>query len=224
VAPTSAVDIIAVAFVALLPVEQEEAFARISDTRLKRIAGEEGETARYIRSLRRVAERVGGDLTPDTYKSARRELVSAGEDILDLNAVIRYFHTWRAAKEAVGLSETTTPLKIEARFRSRLIGKVQTYREEVLRDALEKCVAALGHVPLVVEYAHWRHREIELAKARGKDLWLPSDSPYRRRWGDWDSALQHFGYDDEARLKRFEPGRARAAEAIEPYKYRSSEH
>jgi hypothetical protein len=223
VVPTSAIDIIAVAFVALSPEEQEKAFARISDARLKRIAGEEGETARHIRSLLRVAEHVDGDLTPDTYKAARRELVAAGEDILDLNAVIRYFGTWRTAKEAVGLSETTTPLKIEARFRSRLIGKVNTYREEAMHDALEKAAEVLGHPPLVVEYDHWRYREIELAKTRGEDLWIPSDSVFRRRYGSWEKALEHFGYDEDARLKRFEPGRERSLKAIEPHRYRSPE-
>jgi hypothetical protein len=219
-ARTSAIDIISIAFAALAPEEQEEVFERISETRLRRIADDEGETARHIRSLLRVAEHVDGDLTPDTYKAARRELIAASEDILDINAVIRYFGTWRTAKEAIGLTEVASPLRIEARFRSRLIGKVNTYREEALREALEKCTEVLGHVPLVIEYERWRYREIELAKAKGEELWIPSDSPFRRRWGSWERALEYFGYEEERRLARFEPGRERSAQAIEPYRYR----
>jgi hypothetical protein len=220
VARTSVIDIISIVFAALTPEEQDEAFACINKMRLKRIADDEGETARHIRSLLRVAEHVDGDLTPDTYKAARRELIAAGEDTLDINAIIRYFGTWRTAKEAIGLTEVASPLRIEARFRSRLIGKVNTYREEALREALERCTEALGHVPLIAEYEHWRYREIELAKAKGEELWVPSDSPFRRRWGTWEQALEHFGYEEERRLARFEPGRERSAKAIEPYRYR----
>jgi hypothetical protein len=31
-------------------------------------------------------------------------------------------------------------------------------------------------VPLVIEFELWRQRQIELAKARGEDMFLPSDS------------------------------------------------
>ena len=134
----------------------------------------------------------------------------SGEEIAELNTVIRYFSTWRAAKEALELSAVTTPRKIEARFRARLVGKVHRYREDTLRETLQRCAADLGHVPLVIEFEHWRQREIELAKAQGNDLFLPSDSPYRRRWQSWEAALLHFGFTPEAIAERLEPGRERS--------------
>jgi hypothetical protein len=219
VAATSGAELLAVAFTALAAEEQEEAFARINDIRLKRLAGEESETGVFIRSLRRVADVAGDELTPDLYKSIRRELVAGGEEVAEFNAVCRHFGSWRTAKEALGLSDVTTPLKIEARFRSRLMGKVHRYREETLRETLEHCARDLGHVPLVIEFELWRQREIELAKARGEDLFLPSDSPYRRRWGGWEAALRHFGFEPEEIEGRLEPGRERSNESLQRFQF-----
>ena len=218
-AATSGAELLTVAFTALAAEEQEEAFARINDIRLTRLAGEESETALFIRSLRRVADVAGQELTPDLYKSVRRGLVADGEEVAEFNAVARHFGSWRAAKEALGLAEVTTPLKIEARFRSRLIGKVHRYREETLRETLEHCARDLGHVPLVIEFELWRQREIELAKARGEELFLPSDSPYRRRWGGWDAALLHFGFAPEEIEARLESGRERSNGSLERYQF-----
>jgi len=211
---TPAAEIVAVAFAALTPDEQERAFGRISDLRLNRLAGEASETARLIRSLRRVAEVADADLSPDLYRVVRRELIAAGEEVAEFNALVRHFGSWRACKEALGLSEVTTPAKIEARFRARLLGKVHHYRAETLGEALKKCADDLGHVPLVIEYEHWRQREIELAKAQGQDLFLPSDSPFRRRWGSWESALRHFGFAPEAIAARLEPGLQRSRDSL----------
>lgn len=217
---TSGADLLLVAFTALAPEEQEEAFARIGQARLTRLAGEEDETAQFLRSLQRAQEHVGGELTPDLYRAARAELRAGGEEIAELNAVIRHFDSWRAAKEALELSAVTTPRKIEARFRGRLVGKVHRYREETLRETLERCAADLGHVPLILEFEHWRQREIELAKAQGRDLFLPSDSPYRRRWGSWEEALLHLGFTPEAVAERLESGRERSNGSLEQFQFR----
>jgi hypothetical protein len=115
----------------------------------------------------------------------------------------------------------TTSAKIEARFRGRLVGKVHRYREDSLREAIEKCARDLGRVPLVIEFEHWRQREMELAKAQGQELFLPSDSPYRRRWGSWDEALLHFGFTPEAIKERFEPGRERSTAARTQFQFSS---
>ncbi len=112
---TSAVDIVVVAFSALEPEAQEEAYARVTHARVTRLANAEGETARMIRSLRRVADVSGGELTPDIYRRARRTLMGGGEEIAEFNAVVRHFGSWRTAKEALGLAKGTTPMKIEAR-------------------------------------------------------------------------------------------------------------
>ena len=93
---TSATDIFLAAYAALAPEEQEETFAKITAVRLNRLALDDSETGRFIRSLRRVAEYVGrDDLSPDDYRAARANLVAAGEDIPEINAVIRHFESWR---------------------------------------------------------------------------------------------------------------------------------
>src|SRR5579864_6820068 len=101
----SASDVLALAFAALDPEDQDEAFARINDIRLTRLACAETESAAMIRSLRRVADVADGELSPDLYRRVRRELVSAGEEIHDFNVVSRHFGGWRLAKEALGLAE-----------------------------------------------------------------------------------------------------------------------
>jgi hypothetical protein len=204
---TASADVLLIAFKALTPDEQEEAYAKITDARVTRLAGDDSEMARQLRSLRRVADVVEGELTPELYTRARRQLIAEGEEILDINVLRRFFGSWSRAKEALGLSDVATPLKIEARFRSKRVGKVHRYRDDTLREVIERCASDLGHVPLVIEFELWRQREHELAKARGEELHLPSDSPYRRRWGSWDNALLALGFAEEEVLARLEPGR-----------------
>ena len=220
---TTAADLLVVGFGALSPEEQEEAFARIAELRVQRLAGEEDETAHFLRSLKCVQQLAGGDLTPDIYRRARAELCAGGDDVAELNALIRRFGSWRRAKEALELSDVATPRKIEARFRSRLVGKVHRYREETLRETLERCAADLGRVPLIIEFEHWRQREVELAKAQGRELFLPSDSPYRRRWGSWENALLHLGFAPETIAARLEPGRQQSNESLQQFQFGSSD-
>jgi Homing endonuclease associated repeat len=204
---TAPADVLLIGFKALTPEEQEEAYAKITDARVTRLAGEESELGRHLRSLRRVADVAGAELTPALYTNTRRQLIAAGEEIIEFNALRRFFGSWSRAKEALGLSDVATPLQIEARFRAKRLGKVHRFREQTLREVVERCACDLGHVPLVEEFGLWRQREHELAKARGEELHLPSDSPYRRRWGTWERALLHFGFPEEEVLARLETGR-----------------
>ena len=220
---TSAADIFLTVFAALSTDEQEEAFARISTARLARLAADDSETGRYIRALRLVVNHVGGDPSPSDYRAARAELLAEGEDVPEINAVIRHFDSWRNAKEALVRSTDETPLQIEARFRRRLLGKVHRYREDTLRETLERCAADLGRPPLVIEFELWRQRETELAKACGEELFLPSDSPYRRRFGTWENALLHFGFTPEAVAERLEPSRTRSNESLAQFQFRDAE-
>lgn len=176
--------------------------------------------AERLRSLQRVADVTDGDVTPDSYRAARRQLIAAGEEIDELNAVIRYFGTWRATKEALGLAEVATPRLIEARFRGRLIGKPHRYRDETLLEIVRRCAAEVGHPPLVIEFEHWRYRELELAKSRGESLFLPSSSPYRRRWATWENALRAAGFSDDEVAGRLEPGRERSNESRARFQFR----
>jgi hypothetical protein len=92
-----------------------------------------------------------------------------------------------------------------------MVGKVHRYGLDPLRDAMLRCAEELGRPPLVIEFEHWRHKEIELAKARGEALWLPSSSPYRRRWGHWDRMLEELcGFSPEEIEARFIAGRERS--------------
>jgi hypothetical protein len=194
---TSAVDLLCLGFAALSDSAQDEALVRLRDIQLTRLAEAEGEDAVFLRAVRRVAELNGGELTPDIYKRTREGLLAEGIELPNLSAVVRHYVTWAMAKEAVGLSETTTGQMIEARFRRRLRGLHPHYRLEELRDALARCVAAFGRVPLVSEYEEWRQKELSLARTRGEVARVPGVDCFRLRFGDWAKALESYGYSKE---------------------------
>lgn len=149
-----------------------------------REAGTDSETAVMLRSLRRVAEHISEPPSPDAYRRAYKELRAAGEELAEYNRIARHFGgSWRRAKEALELSEVTTVRRIDARFRYHRVGKVWRYTEETPRDTLAACVDHYGgRAPLVVDFEHWRERELQLAAAPGNDaLHLPSPTPCRSR-------------------------------------------
>jgi hypothetical protein len=201
----TAADLLTIAFRALPADEQEEAYARISELRIKRLEGTETPMARTIGALRRVADICGRPPTPADYKAVREELRAEGEELPPISRVIRQCGSWRRAKEALNLSETNSARRIEARFRYRRLNKIWRYTEETLRDTLQRCAAELGHVPQVSEFDWWRCRELELAAAEGNDaLHLPSVTPYRKRWGTWEDALVALGCTPEEIQGRLE--------------------
>jgi hypothetical protein len=201
---TSAVDLLVLAFALLGEAEQDEALVRLNDVRLTRLAEAEGEGARFLRGLRRVAELNGGELTPDVYKRTQRNLAREGEELPGLSAVIRHYETWSQAKEAVALSETTTAQLIDARFRARLRGRRPHYQQEELRESLARCAAELGRVPLASEYEAWRTKELALARTRGEVGRVPGVEAFRRRHGGWEKALTASGYSSEQLYVRLE--------------------
>jgi hypothetical protein len=201
---TSAVDLLVVAFATLVADEQDEALVRLNDVRLTRLAEAEGEGARFLRALRRIADLHGGELTPDIYKRTQAALIRDGEDLPSLSAVIRHYETWAQAKEAVALSATTTTQMIEARFRARLRGQRPHYQSEELRTALRRCVAELGRVPLVAEYEAWRTKELALTQARGELARVPGVESFRRRHGGWEKALIACGHSTDELYVRLE--------------------
>jgi hypothetical protein len=70
---------------------------------------------------------------------------------------------------------------------------------------LRDCHDSIGHVPQLAEFEHWRERELELARAKGNDaLHLPSDGPYRRRYGSWEKALLALGFTPDEVAERLE--------------------
>ena len=178
--------------------EQEEAFLKIKELRLRRLAGTDAEIARFINGLALVQQQVDGEMTVDDYRHWYPKLQKQGHDVPPLSQQTKYFGSWSRAKEALLLSEgDVTAKKIEARFRARRVGKVHRYRDETLRETMLQCAEFLGHPPLVIEFEAWRFRELELAKARGEDIDIPSSSPYRRRFGHWDKVLGECGLSQE---------------------------
>jgi len=206
-AATSAVDALLLVFNALTDDEQNEVSERIDERKALQLAAEENEMARYIRSLRRVAEVVGREPSVDDYRDQSPILIGEGEDIEPFHRLYTYFGSWRRAREALGLAESTSPRRIEARFQARRMGKIARYTDELLKETLDRCVADYGHPPRVNQFEWWRERELELARAGGIDtLQLPSSSPYRKRWGTWERALVHFGFSLDEIEQRLEQG------------------
>ena len=54
-------------------------------------------------------------------------------------------------------------------------------------------------------------------QGRGRELHLPSASPYRKRWGDWEAALLHFGYTPEQVAERLGASTKPTKPREEPY-------
>jgi hypothetical protein len=206
---TSGAQLLLVAFHALSSAEQEEAYQQISQARLERLAGEGSQASRVLVSLQLVASEVGGvdKLTSTSYRQGWRRLKERGEEAHNLHAVIKHFGSWRRAREALDLSQSSSARAIEARFDKRRLDKVWRYTGDSLRQALAACVKAIGHVPQVAEYDWWRQRQLELAAAQGEDAkHLPSATPYRRRYGSWEAALLHFGHTPDQVAERLERG------------------
>lgn len=198
--PTTAVGLMIIGFEALTAWEQMEVLRRLSEVRLRNEADDLSESERLVVSMRQVAELVGKEpaqLTVDDYRAAIQQEIRNGHASLEpLSQVMRYFGTWRLAKEALLLTsgpEQTPARRIEARFASRRLGRTWRYSEQELRETLERCAKDLGKPPEVREFKAWRQRELELARAQGEHhLCLPSINSYRRRHSLWRETLAYF--------------------------------
>jgi hypothetical protein len=203
----TAVELIVIGFRSLSAVEQDELLGELGELRLLRVAEDREQSEGMLRSLAQVALIAGSEMTIADYKAARLELIAQGAAIPPIGRVIACFGTWVEAKEALTLSKRLSAGAIEARLRRRRrLAKVWRYTEETLEAALARACAHYGRPPQVAEFAWWRETELRLARAKGDDvLHLPSATPYRRRFGSWEAALLHFGYevaDVERRLER----------------------
>jgi hypothetical protein len=196
---------LAICFNALPAEEQEEAFDRLAELRLERLAKSRDERDIMVASLARAAEFYGPALTIADYKLARSEFGDRGVELAPVSQIIDFYRSWRAARDALGLYYEKSPRAIEARFKKRRLEKIWRYSEEALCRTLADCVAHHGHVPQVAEFDWWRQRELELARQAGDDAkHLPSPTPYRRRYGTWERALLHFGYTPDQVAERLE--------------------
>jgi hypothetical protein len=197
---TSGVEALSVLYAALSPEEREEAFAQLRQARLDAQGDAERDMERHVRSLRRVAEAIGHAPGVTEYREVAQALIGDGEDVEPFSRLYRYFgKSWARAQEALELSGETTTKAIEARFAHRRLGKPVRYSEGELREALAACVEHFGRVPNTAEYSWWRERQLELARAQGRERpHLPTEGPYRERWGGWEGGMLHFGYTPDA--------------------------
>jgi hypothetical protein len=202
--PTTAVGLMIIAFEALTSWEQMEVLKRLTEVRLRSEADGLSEAERMLASMHRVAELAGKEptqLTATDYREAIQQEIRDGKASLEpLSQVMRFFGTWRLAKEALLLAdgpEQSQARRIEARFASRRLGRTWCYSEQELRETLQRCAADLGKHPEVREFKAWRQRELELARAQGDhQLCLPSINSYRRRHSIWRDTLAHFLGED----------------------------
>ena len=129
------------------------------------------------------------------------------------------YKTWTATLLHFGYSPEEIYVRLEPQGSRRdSLKKVDRYTDETLGEVLLRCARELGHVPLVEEFDAWRTREIN--RTRRKKMMLPSNSPYRRRWGTWEGALLHFGFSKAEIDARREPARAAAIGNLRPYQRR----
>jgi hypothetical protein len=91
---TAAPDILLILFNALSEREQDDVNERLTEQRLRRIAGDEGLTARYLRSLRRVAEQLGHTPSTTEYRQVSEELRAAGEDVEIFSRLYARYRRW----------------------------------------------------------------------------------------------------------------------------------
>jgi hypothetical protein len=217
--PASGADAFVVLYEALPPDEQDAAYERIFESRLRQHKVAETELAMHVRSLRRVAEVLGREPGVDDYKAIARTLIDEGEDVQPFRRLYKFFDwSWPRAREALQLSGETSTRAIEARFRHRRLAKVVSYSEEILRDTLARAVEHFGRPPTSEEFSWWRDRQLELARAQGEDhVHLPVDSVYRRRWKGWEGALLHYGYTPEEVARRLEQQAQVLNKSADPY-------
>ena len=199
-------DSLLVLYEALAPEEQDAAYERIHELRLLGQGVAETELGMHVRSLRRVAEAVGREPDIDDYRRASQRLREEGEDVQLFSRLYLFFgHSWPRAREALKLSGETSTSHLEARLRSRRLGRINRYTEDTLRATLAQAVEHYKRPPSTAEFSWWREQRLALARAQGEDdPQVPSDNAYRRRWRTWEAALLHHGYTPEEVALRLE--------------------
>jgi hypothetical protein len=202
----SGADALCLLYESLAPEEQDAAYERIYDARLRQEKVAETKLAMHLRSLRRVAEVVGHAPGVDEYRLVSQQLRREGEDVQSFRSLYDFFgHSWAQAREALGLSGAASTRTVEARLRTRRLGKVVRYSEDALRDTLARAVEHYRRPPSVAEFSWWRDRQTELAHVQGDEHPnIPSNSCYRSRWKTWEGALLHFGYTPDQVALRLE--------------------
>jgi hypothetical protein len=120
----------------------------------------------------------------------------------------RRYGGWEKALLAAGFSPDDVYVRLEPDSgRRKSLVKVDRYSDATLRETLLRCALALGHAPLISDFSAWRAKEL---KRLGPVAVLPTDSPYRYRYGTWEKALGHFGFSEEQIAARLDRGRERS--------------
>ncbi|MDX6587260.1 MAG: hypothetical protein QOI31_1733 [Solirubrobacterales bacterium] len=205
------------AFGALSSDEQGEAFKRIGSLRLDRLASEESEMARHLRSLQRVTAHLGEKPNSTSYRRAWRELRDAGEtEIISLGSQLRFFGSWTRAADCLDMTEASSVDRIRHRIGNRQLGRVHQYSKATMRHWVEEAVSDLGlagdergrdrRAPQCREFLEWRRERRRLAEAQGQILHIPTAAPYRRltSQGTWAAAMRVLGFTVEEVNARFD--------------------
>jgi hypothetical protein len=208
-APTSAVDILLVAYSALGESEKEDLDARLDQIRVAKEAEADDELGQFLGSIKEAAELVGcalGELTVTEY----RRLAVERDDLASLSRLTKRLGSWRQAREAAQWSESQTLRKVEARLSTRGVrGKVWRYSRKALKDFFGEALEHYGTVPMSSEFDEYRQRRLEVARAEGNHaLHLPQAHAYRRRWGTWEKACLALGCTPDQVEERLERGRS----------------
>ncbi|HLX32607.1 MAG TPA: hypothetical protein VKR79_07550 [Gaiellaceae bacterium] len=111
------------------------------------------------------------------------------------SAIRRRHQSWEEALRTAGYSPEAIYVRLEAPERRSRLAKVDRYTDETLRQTLLRCGGELGHPPLVTEYVAWREEQIK--RSRKRRLSIPSNGPFRSRWGSWRKALLACGFDEK---------------------------
>lgn len=131
----------------------------------------------------------------------------------------RRYGGWAQVLLAHGHSTEEVYLRLEPTPERRpRLAKVQRYTETTLRETLLRCVDEVGHVPMIAEFTEWRQSQI--ARSRRRSLVLPTDSPYRYRFGTWERALLHFGFSEAEIKGRLVRGRERSNISLRRHHFR----
>ena len=104
--------------------------------------------------LAAVVQAVGREPDIDDYRRASQRLREEGEDVQLFSRLYLFFgHSWPRAREALKLSGETSTSHLEARLRSRRLGRINRYTEDTLRATLAQAVEHYKRPPSTAEFS-----------------------------------------------------------------------
>jgi hypothetical protein len=179
----------------------------------------------FERALAGCSETLGRPPLVSEYELWRRKEIELARErgevayIPQWTAYLRRWGRWEHVLVEFGYQ----PEQVELRREHPPVVKVDRYTDATLEMTLRQCARDLGRVPLARDFQRWRQREIRKRQRRKitGTVALPSDSPYRTRYGSWNKALLHFGFRQEEIDEQFAQVQATARKNLRPHQIRS---